>query len=82
MDILTVKKHCLKRWWESSISILWTVSARRRKEFADLPPKEQPENLSSISGLCMEDMLLYAYEHLEVFKFGSSVIQRGTRFPG
>ncbi len=52
---------------------------KAQKEFADLPPKEQPENLSSISGLCMEDMLLYAYEHLEVFKL-ILCHSEGTRF--
>ncbi|NCB92523.1 MAG: TetR/AcrR family transcriptional regulator [Clostridia bacterium] len=39
-----------------------------QREFADLPPDEQPNNLSSTSGECMHDMLLYAYDHLSEFK--------------
>ena len=31
-----------------------------QKQFAQLPPQQQPENLGSISGACMYDMLLYA----------------------
>lgn len=52
---------------------------RAQKEFAKLPPDEQPENLSSISGECMYEMLLYAYEHLNEFKL---ILCRseGTRF--
>lgn len=36
--------------------------------FAALPPEEQQANMSDISGQCMHDMLLYAYDHLEEFK--------------
>ena len=39
-----------------------------QQEFAQLPPQEQPENLSNISGMSMFDMLRYAYDHLEEFK--------------
>lgn len=38
-----------------------------QREFADMPPEEQPDNLSTTSGECMHDMLLYAYEHLNEF---------------
>ena len=41
---------------------------RAQKEFAALPKEKQPEAMSEISGLCMFDMLHYAYEHLEVSK--------------
>lgn len=41
---------------------------RAQKEFADIPPEEQPDNLTDISGECMYEMLLYAYEHLNEFK--------------
>ena len=41
---------------------------RAQKEFADIPPEEQPDNLTSTSGECMYEMLLYAYEHLNEFK--------------
>lgn len=50
-----------------------------QKQFAQLPPQEQPENLSSISGACMYDMLLYAYEHLKEFKL-ILCCSEGTRF--
>lgn len=50
-----------------------------QKEFADLPPEEQPKNLSSTSGECMHDMLLYAYEHLSEFKL-LLCHSEGTRF--
>ena len=52
---------------------------RAQKEFADIPPEEQPDNLTDISGECMYEMLLYAYEHLNEFKL---ILCRseGTRF--
>lgn len=52
---------------------------RAQKEFADIPPEEQPDNLTDISGECMYEMLLYAYEHLKEFKL---ILCRseGTRF--
>ena len=52
-----------------------------QKQFAEIPPEEQPENLTDISGTCMYDMLLYAYAHLDACKLllcGSE----GTRFSG
>lgn len=53
---------------------------RAQKEFAEIPPEEQPDNLTDISGECMYEMLLYAYEHLNEFKL---ILCRseGTRFP-
>ena len=50
-----------------------------QQEFANLPKEEQPENLSTVSGACMHDMLLYAYEHLEKFKL-ILCHSEGTRF--
>lgn len=50
-----------------------------QKEFADLPPAEQPDNLTDISGECMHDMLIYAYEHLNEFKI-ILCQSEGTRF--
>lgn len=52
---------------------------KAQQEFADSPPEKQPDNLSAISGECMHDMLLYAYEHLNEFKL---ILCRseGTRF--
>ena len=50
-----------------------------QKQFAQLPPQQQPENLGSISGACMYDMLLYAYEPLNEFKL-ILCCSEGTRF--
>lgn len=52
---------------------------RAQKEFAELPPEEQPDNLTTTSGDCMYDMLLYAYEHLNEFKL-ILCHSEGTRF--
>ena len=54
---------------------------KAQKEFAEIPPKEQPDNLSSTSGECMYEMLLYAYEHLNEFKL-ILCCSEGTRFSG
>lgn len=50
-----------------------------QREFAELPPEEQPENMSSVSDDCMYEMLLYAYEHLKEFKL-ILCHSEGTRF--
>lgn len=50
-----------------------------QQAFADLPPEEQPVNLSSVSGECMHDMLLYAYDNLNAFKL-LLCHSEGTRF--
>lgn len=52
---------------------------RAQKEFTEIPPEEQPDNLTSTSGECMYDMLLYAYEHLNEFKL-ILCCSEGTRF--
>ena len=51
------------------------------RQFAQLPHAQQPENLSSISGASMFDMLYYAYAHLEEFKL-ILCCSEGTRFSG
>lgn len=50
-----------------------------QQTFADLPPEEQPDHLTDVSGECMHHMLVYAYEHLNEFKL---ILCRseGTRF--
>ncbi len=50
-----------------------------QREFAGLPPDQQPEVMGEISGLCMYDMLHYAYEHLEECKL-ILCCSEGTRF--
>lgn len=52
---------------------------KAQKEFTEIPPEQQPEHLTSISGKCMYEMLLYAYEHLNEFKLILCCSQ-GTRF--
>ena len=52
-----------------------------QQEFANLPRERQPEVMGDISGLCMFDMLHYAYRNLESFKL-SLCSSEGTRFSG
>lgn len=54
---------------------------KAQTDFAALPQEEQLEHMSEISGECMTEMLLYAYEHLDEFKL---ILCRseGTRFSG
>ena len=52
---------------------------RAQKKFAEIPPEEQPDNLTSTSGVYMYEMLLYAYEHLNEFKL-ILCCSEGTRF--
>ncbi len=52
-----------------------------QREFAQLPHEQQPEVMGDISGLCMYDMLHYAYAHLEECKLILRCSE-GTRFSG
>lgn len=52
-----------------------------QREFARLPHEQQPEVMGDISGLCMYDMLHYAYAHLEECKL-ILCCSEGTRFSG
>ena len=52
---------------------------RVQKEFAEIHPEQQPSHLTSTSGECMYEMLLYAYEHLNEFKL-ILCCSEGTRF--
>lgn len=54
---------------------------RAQEEFAALPAEEQPDHMGDISGQCMHEMLLYAYENLEEFKLLLCCAE-GTRFAG
>ncbi len=54
---------------------------RAQNEFAELPRERQPEVLGDISGMCMFDMLHYAYEHLEDCQL-LLCSSEGTRFAG
>ncbi len=58
----------------------WMLDCFRKaqREFAGLPQQEQPDQLGTISGVS-DDMLLYAYEHLEKFKL-ILCHSEGTRF--
>ena len=46
-------------------NFLLKLFCKAQKEFAEIPPEEQPDNLTSTSGMYMYEMLLYAYEHLD-----------------
>ena len=52
-----------------------------QREFAQLPHEQQPEVMGDMSGLCMYDMLHYAYAHLEECKL-ILCCSEGTRFSG
>lgn len=52
---------------------------KAQQEFASLPQEEQPDRMDDISGECMHEMLLYAYEHLNEFKL-ILCHSEGTRF--
>lgn len=58
-----------------------TCYRKAQTDFAALPQKEQVEHMSEISGDCMKEMLLYAYEHLDEFKL-ILCCSDGTRFSG
>ena len=60
-------------------NFLLNCFCKAQKEFAEIPPEEQPDNLTSTSGECMYEMLLYAYEHLNEFKL-ILCCSEGTRF--
>lgn len=49
--------------------------------FTMLPPEKQVESMSDISGACMLELLLYAYDHLEACKL-LLCCSEGTRFAG
>ena len=50
-----------------------------QQSFSNIPREEQPKHLGDISGSCLDEMLLYAYQHLEVFKL-ILCHSEGTRF--
>ena len=52
---------------------------KAQQDFSNMPPEEQPKHLGDISGACMDEMLLYAYQHLNVFKL-ILCHSEGTRF--
>ncbi len=54
---------------------------KAQQEFASLPRHRQPEVMSEISGLCMYDILHYAYAHLEECKL-ILCCSEGTKFSG
>lgn len=54
---------------------------KAQEDFTLLPPEEQPESMGEISGKCMQDILLYAYENLDEFKL-LLCCSEGTRFAG
>ncbi len=59
----------------------WVLDCFRKaqQEFAGLPKREQTENLGTVSGACMHEMLLYAFAHLDEFQLILCQAE-GTRF--
>lgn len=58
-----------------------TCFKKAQQQFAELPHEQQPEVMSEISGICMYDMLHYAYAHLEECKL-ILCCSEGTKFSG
>lgn len=54
---------------------------KAQQDFAALPFQQQAECMGELSGDCMREMLLYAYEHLDEFKL-ILCCSEGTRFSG
>ncbi|HIZ06656.1 MAG TPA: TetR/AcrR family transcriptional regulator [Candidatus Eubacterium avistercoris] len=54
---------------------------KAQQKFSSIPHDKQPKYLGEISGTCMDEMLLYAYQHLNVFKL-ILCHSEGTRFSG
>ena len=52
---------------------------KAQQDFADLPYEQQPEVMGDVSGVCMFDILYYAYEHLEECKL-ILCCSEGTKF--
>ena len=78
-----ISSNLWARHWEPFTVI---IKAKRnfkdaQKQFADLPHEQQPEVMGDISGVCMFDMLHYAYQHLEECKL-ILCCSEGTRFSG
>ena len=55
------------------------IFQKAQQDFSNIPQEEQPKHLGDISGACMDEMLLYAYQHLKVFKL-ILCHSEGTRF--
>lgn len=55
------------------------VFRKAQEGFARLPIEEQPHSMEQYSGTCMQEMLIYAYKHLEAFKL-ILCCSEGTRF--
>ena len=53
----------------------WIAFARRKKNLQKYP-EEQPDKLTSTSGECMYEILLYAYDHLNECKWLSFTIRK------
>ena len=58
-----------------------TCFKKAQQEFAELPYEQQPEVMGDISGMCMFEMLHYAYAHLEECKL-ILCCSEGTKFSG
>ena len=76
MGITKAKKNCLKFWSVNIMNISLIALKRHSRNL-----HRQPEVMSEVSGLCMYDMLRYAYAHLEECKL-ILCCSEGTKFSG
>ena len=60
---------------------MMTKFCEAQDKFASLPPEEQPEQMGDVSGDCLQDMLLYAYQHRNACKL-LLTRSEGTRYAG
>ena len=84
-SILSIKEKKHQELFEAIVGEHYEYILKRfikaQQEFAELPAAQQPEVMSDISGICMYDMLHYAYEHLEECKL-ILCCSEGTKFAG
>ena len=58
-----------------------SVYCRAQTEFAGQPDEKQLVSVGEISGQCMEELLAYAYDHLDVFRL-ILCCSEGTKYAG
>ena len=71
--------------YEALVGEVYTYMMTRfceaQDKFASLPPEEQPDQMGDVSGDCLQDMLLYAYQHRNACKL-LLTRSEGTRYAG
>lgn len=62
------KEELFEALVDEPASVFMGKFVEAQNAFANLPPKEQQENIGKISGDCMDWMVGYVYENLDAFK--------------